>query len=267
MATKIDVPYCGPIKLGTVGPHVRGYKIALSRAAPDFYPWIPEEKGGFTNYAGRYFVAAVGKFQKRHGIPVTNTIGPRVHEKLEALPRKGYPAQHAFDAFSIKLLEDYWEQIHTTPDQRIRKNMLLAAQYWYSHRSQIAYSQYRPFQLGRPPWVPSRWDCSAFVTNVFYAGGAPDPNGRGYDRQGYTGTLSAHGVRSTLSDLDLMDLIFYGSSRRGTAAFPYGSATHVAALYAGNGKVYSLGSYPMGYYDWNYRSVNHFRHYDVTPGR
>lgn len=263
MATRVQVPYCGPIKQGTVGPHVRGYKIAISRAAPDLYPWIPESKGGFTNIAGSYFVTAVGKFQKRFGIPPTNTIGPLVHDKLETLPRKGHPAEHAFDAFAINLLENYWEAIHISPDERIRKNMLLAAQYWYSNRFQISYSQYRPFQMRKPPAIPSRWDCSAFVTNLAYAGGARDPNGRGFDGQGYTGTLSSHGTRCTLSDLELMDFIFYGFSTRGTDAFPYGSATHVAA-YAGGNKVYSLGSYPMGFYAYNYRTVNHYRHYEVN---
>lgn len=263
MATRIDVPYCGPITLGTVGPHVVGYKIAVSRAAPSKYPWITESEGGFTAYAGKYFMEAIGELQAAHGIPRTNTLGPLVHNLLETLPRKGHPTEHAFDARAIDLLTNYWDAHHISPSARIRKNMLMAAQYWYSHRGGIYYSQYRPFQMRRIPGVPTRWDCSAFVTNVYYSGNAKNPNGRAWDGLGYTGTLMSTGVRSTLSDLDLMDPIFYGFSTRGTSAFPYGSPTHVA-LWAGGNMVYSLGSYPMGYYRYNYRSINHYRHYSVV---
>jgi cell wall-associated NlpC family hydrolase len=32
-------------------------------------------------------------------------------------------------------------------------------------------------------------DCSGFATLCYYLGGAPDPNGRGYDGYGWTGSL------------------------------------------------------------------------------
>lgn len=40
--------------------------------------------------------------------------------------------------------------------------------------------------------LPVRTDCSGFVTMCAKAAGAPDPNGLGYDGQGYTGDLLSH---------------------------------------------------------------------------
>ena len=168
---------------------------------------------------------------------------------------------------AVKLAAAYWEDHHVVPEGKVREAIVSAAFYWYAHRGGIAYSQYRPFQMGKPLWKPSRWDCSAFATNCHYAGGAPDPNGRGYDHLGYTGTLCDHGTRvGSVSQLAPGDLIFYGHSRR-QAGFPSGSPTHVAVyvgVKGGRHMVISHGHYPMGYYPYNYRSdINHYRHYKV----
>lgn len=259
--TRIEVPYSRVVTPGLIGDDVKGYKRAISRAAPDLYPWAES----FTPMAGPFFVTAVKKYQKRVGLSQTGNVGPRTHDALELAARKGYPREHAFDARAVQLLTDFYEAIHVSPEQRIRNNMLRVMQFWYGYRQRIAYSQYRPFQRGRPPWVPSRWDCSGFVTCVYEAAGAANPNGRLWDGLGYTGTLMNRGTRCTLSDMELGDLIFYGYTTRNSPAFPTGSPTHVAGMYAGAGMVYSMGSYPMGFYKWNYRGVNHFRHYDVTP--
>ena len=37
--------------------------------------------------------------------------------------------------------------------------------------------------------LPLATDCSGFVTLCYFLAGAPDPNGRGYDGSGWTGTL------------------------------------------------------------------------------
>ena len=44
-----------------------------------------------------------------------------------------------------------------------------------------------------PPQFPIWADCSAFVTWCYWIAGADDPNGLGYNHQGYTGTLLSHG--------------------------------------------------------------------------
>ncbi len=240
------------------------YKIAVARAAPDLYPW---PKDGFTPYAGKHFVggnSAVWKLQGRRGIkPKTGTIGPKTHSHLEQMVAKNRPKEPAFNLYSRRLLEEYYDRTNISPEERIRREMLRVMQFWYSYRMSIAYSQYRPFQVCRPPTVPSRWDCSGFVTNVFTAAGALNPNGRANDGLGYTGTLMSRGERCSYADLDIGDLVFYGYTTRSAPAFPVGSPTHVAA-FAGGAKVYSMGSYPMGYYPYNYRGINHMRHYNVV---
>ncbi len=256
----IDVPYSRAITPGLVGNDVVAYKRAVSRAAPDLYPWPTK---GFTPFNGTFFVKAIKGLQKRHKIAQTGNIGPLTHELLERLPAKNRPKEHAFDARSIQLLTEYYELTHVSPDQRIRKAMLQAMQFWYGYRLSIKYSQARPFVVARPPKVPWGWDCSGFATNVYYAAGALNPNGRSWDGLGYTGTLMTRGMRCDLRDMEIGDMIFYGSSTRSTDAFPYGSPTHVA-VYNGQGMVYSLGSYPMGLYRYNYRGINHYRHYEVV---
>jgi hypothetical protein len=258
-----NVRFARDITRGCTGKDVVAHKRAISRAVPLRYPWHD-----FTPYAGDKFMRAVIEWKKSKRMNSIPRIGRTAHEVLERTHAKEEPKQWAFDAVAIKLAAEYYEATHVKPENKVREAIVSAAFFWYAHRGGIAYSQYRPFQVGKPPWVPNRWDCSALATNCHYAGGAPDPNGRNYDHQGYTGTLIDHGVRvSSVQALDPGDLIFYGhaGSRPG---FPSGSPTHVA-VYVGlkNGKhmVISHGHYPMSYYAYNYRSdINQYRHYKVA---
>jgi hypothetical protein len=252
-----QVKFAREIIQGMAGKDVIAHKRAISRARPDLYQWT-----AFTDYAGDFFMDAVVKWKISKGLGRERVLGGRAHESLERTHRQGSATEWAFDARAIQLAQEHWDVYTKTPEQLARETIVAAAAYWYSHRYQIAYSQYRPFQRGRPPWVPSRWDCSGFVTCCYEAGNAPDPNGRGYDGLGYTGTLMERGTTVSRYNLKPGDLVFYGSSL-GKPGFPAGSPTHVA-LYAGDGAVYSQGSFPMGFYPVAYRTINHCRTYDVT---
>jgi len=259
-----DVEFCRSLKRGMRGDDVIAHKRAVSRVNPNAYPWRE-----FTPYYGEYFEKAVKVVQRAHGITASGRIGKPTHELLERLHAKEHPTQPAFGKYEQKQCADFCAAYEKTPDEVIRDAIVAAGFYWYSHRITIAYSQARPMQLGKPPWVPSRWDCSGFVTSCHYAGGAPDPNGRGYDHEGYTGTLMSTGhAVSVVGMLEPGDLIFYGFTKHPSPAFPFGSPTHVA-LYVGrvNGvdSVLSHGHFPMSFYRYDYRPVNHYRHYDVTP--
>lgn len=250
------------IRQGMAGDDVVGHKIALSRARPDLYRWAE-----FTPVAGEFFMDAVVKWKHSRGLGTARVMGGRAHEVLERTHRQKHPAEWAFDARAIAKCQAYYDKVSITPEERIRQAIVDCAKYWYEHRMSIRYSQFRPFQMGSPLWVPSRWDCSAYVTNCHVAGGAPNPNGRANDGLGYTGTLIDNGRKVlTVDSLKKGDLIFYGSSS-GRPGFPGGSPTHVA-LYAGkvNGihMVYSMGSYPLGFYRYNYRTINQMRTYDVV---
>jgi hypothetical protein len=259
-----NVKFARDITRGCSGKDVIAHKRAISRAAPKRYPWHD-----FTPYAGDRFMRAVMEWKRSKNMNSLPRLGRTAHEVLERTHAKDKPREWAFDAVAIKLAAEYFELANVKPESKVRQAIVSSAFFWYSKRERIAYSQYRPFQVGKPLWVPSRWDCSAFVTNCHYAGGAPDPNGRNYDHLGYTGTLISHGARASgVAALEPGDLIFYGRTRYGKPGFPAGSPTHVAlyvGLRGGRHMVISNGSYPMGYYPYNYRSdINHYRRYKVA---
>jgi hypothetical protein len=90
--------------------------------------------------------------------------------------------------------------------------------------SAIQYSQQRPIDgINEPRRLPLAVDCSGFVTLCYSWTAdpkAPDPNGRGYDGIGYTGTIFANCVLISLAEARPGDLVLFG---------PY-SGEHVALL-------------------------------------
>lgn len=252
-----NVPHCRPNKVGSRGKDVIAHKRAVSRAAPDLYPWLGDK---FTPYYGTRFEEAVKAFQKRKGIkPATGNIGKETHEVLEKTQAKNKEGEWAYDDYAIKLEADFCKAFLKSD----RDVIIDSGFYWYEHRMKTMYSQYRPYEKGVPPWIPDRWDCSVFVTVCYYAGGVDDPNGRGYDGLGYTGTLMTRGERIPRGQLQPGDLIFYGYNRYERPGFPVGSPNHVA-LYVGNNMVLSMGSYPMKHVRYDYRSdINHYRTYNI----
>ena len=114
----------------------------------------------FTPLFGVYFEKAVRVLQRNHGIAPSGRIGKPTHELLERLPSKDHKRQPAFGKYEQKQCADFCASYSLTPDEKIRDAIVAAGFYWYAHRVTIAYSQLRPMQLGKPLWVPSRWDCS-----------------------------------------------------------------------------------------------------------
>jgi hypothetical protein len=238
------------------GQDIIAHKRAVSRAFPSIYD---QPIRGFSSFYGDRFVAAIKGAQLIMKLPTTGEIDKATHEALEQR-KKPTTDEWAFDDYAIWLAANYCKD---HPALTVRDKVIKAAFYWYGNRSKIAYDQYRPFQLCKPQQIPTRWDCSAFVTNCHYAGGAKDPNGRNYDGLGYTGTLISHGVRVNFRDLEPGDMIFYGFASGHKAGFPTGSPTHVA-LYVGDGDVLSMGSYPMKYLPYDYRKdINSYIHYSL----
>jgi cell wall-associated NlpC family hydrolase len=69
----------------------------------------------------------------------------------------------------------------------VRRGIVAAARWGIRKEPRIHYGQVRPFPLTRE--LPLTTDCSGFATLCYFLAGAPDPNGRGYDGYGWTGTL------------------------------------------------------------------------------
>lgn len=60
--------------------------------------------------------------------------------------------------------------------------------------------------------LPLTTDCSGFVTLCYFLAGAPDPNGRRYDGEGWTGTLLAHMTAVAPDDVQPGDVVVYGAA-------------------------------------------------------
>lgn len=241
-----NVPFARKMRPGDSGRDVIAHKRAISRAFPELYPW---PKRGFSLLYGDIFSNAVKGSCLVMGITPRRTIDLEYHEHLERRHKRRDETEWAFDQYAIKLAKDYFDAYNK---RTLRQQIVEAGFFWYKHRLTIKYDQFRPYQKCKPPQVPTMWDCSGFVTNCYYGGGASDPNGRDFDGAGYTGTLLSHGKKISVIQLKPGDLILYGYSR-GKPGFPVGSPTHVS-LFVGEGRVLSLGSYPMGYYEYTYRS-------------
>src|ERR1041385_4705411 len=76
------------------------------------------------------------------------------------------------------------------------RRAIVAKAYWaLANNGRYVYGQFRPMPASfQASDARDHIDCSTFVTLCYKAGGAIDPNGRGYDGLGYTGTLVSHGT-------------------------------------------------------------------------
>lgn len=245
-----EVAFCEEIRKGDIGAHVVSHKRAYSRAFPHLYPW-PKPGKEFSTFSGDIFMRAVRAGNRMMGV-TDNFVSERAHNALEKRHAKNKPTEWAFDSLAIAQAKQYCD---VERHKNLREKIVEAGFYWYAHRMTIFYSQARPFQMRKPPLVPTHWDCSAFVINCYYGGGASDPSGRNFSGIGYTGDLWNRGRKVTIEQARPGDLILYGFTTNPRPGFPYGSPTHVA-LYTGNYLALSLGSYPMKYLKYNYRTIN-----------
>jgi hypothetical protein len=211
------VPYTRPVKRGDTGKDCKAIKRALHKAGVG-----PATKDNqrFLDLA----VRALRNFQKHHGLKMDGVYGPLTHKRLAPY----------FDAYGAWLMGQARKM--TGPEQK-RSVIVATAMLGYRQRSLIHYTQGPARMQGvrdkiRPPAVPHYEDCSSFATWLYWVAGAPDPNGRGFDGYGFTGTMIQNGHLVGLAQLEPGDLVFYG-----TRAVP----SHVAT-YVGGGKVVSHGS-------------------------
>lgn len=186
---------------------------------------------------------AVKRFQRENNLEVDGVYGPKTHAVL---------APH-YDAYGAWLITG--EKVDVSPEEKMRSAIVDACILGYNLRAQIHYTMGNLRMWGvrnrvKPPSVPKYEDCSSFATWVYWVSGAADPNGRGYDGYGYTGTLALKGTRTNSPRPG--NLGFYGS-------YPYG---HVV-IYVGEGKCVSHGSEGGPYLLYpNYRNdFSHWRTY------
>jgi hypothetical protein len=92
-----------------------------------------------------------------------------------------------------------------------RQGMVNDCEWAIAHRTQIHYGQIRPIPVNLPAFtLPFTTDCSGFVTLMAKWSGNPDPNGNGFDGQGYTGTMLTHLTHIPLRNTWRGDLAVFG---------------------------------------------------------
>jgi len=93
----------------------------------------------------------------------------------------------------------------------LRAAIVEVAEWCVKNAGSIHYSLKRPMEgIGKPRKVPLHIDCSGFVTLCYNWAGAPDPNGTGYNGQGYTGTILNHCIPITPAAARPADLVVFG---------------------------------------------------------
>lgn len=76
-------------------------------------------------------------------------------------------------------------------------------------KTKVHYAEIRP--IPHTLKFPMTTDCSGFVTLLHQLAGAADPNGYGFNGQGYTGTLLTHGRHIVPSAVLPGDIVIYGA--------------------------------------------------------
>lgn len=161
--------------------------------------------------------------RKLLGLPLT----PTVYD--EAAWKKLAPW---FDSLAISLITP---KLSTSIERQLAWHMAL-----YNRRMSVAYSQYRPSQLGRPESI-TRADCSGSI-----AGGCA-----------WSGILPKVDWRWTNTDVQILfgtAVSSVGHAKTGDVVF-YGQGSNPSheALYIGGGRVWSFGSYPIRLLEVDYR--------------
>ncbi len=164
-------------------------------------------------------------FQRQMGLDATGQMGDSTYQALRyarvpaTLPHGGEPL---FDKVAVDLLEKAAAPPAKPPVDSVRQMIADYCRRCITNEPGWHYSQARAMtHLGRTPEAGGTCDCSGHSTGAYCAAGAPDPNGRGYDGYGYTGTLINNPKAS--SPYKVGDLALYGPSS--------GNTTHVTTCY------------------------------------
>jgi cell wall-associated NlpC family hydrolase len=171
------------IWLGDKGERVKKLQQALEKL---HYLPAGQDDGDF----GRLSERALQAFQRAYSLKADGQYGPQTRATLQKalggakphgnhtpVPNKPPPARPP----------------PPQPASGVRERIVQVARWGIAHEPSIHYAEIRPIQGLHTPWhTPLTIDCSGFVTLCYKWAGAPDPNGNGWNGDGFTGTLLQH---------------------------------------------------------------------------
>ena len=190
------------------------------------------------NY-GQKTVNDVIRFKRSYGIQGTGNLGQPTFTQLWQFANEGDRTAYL----------GYKEPPPVSSSDHIRQALVAAARWSIANAGNSRYRQIRPYP--RKLVLPFLTDCSGSTSCFYCVAGGPDPNGRGFDGQGFTGTQKSNGRRIDRDQRKPGDLVFHGNTE---------GAQHVT-MYLGGGRSYSFGSNPPGERAWDYRRVDEVRSY------
>lgn len=227
-----------PLKLGMTGADVFALQRAL-RAADC-------RKRKAAHHFGLRCRRNVKKFQKLQGLRVDGQVGDKTLARLAKY----------YDGYGIWLIRKEARIVRAAAATDKVQQSVKTAYFLLAHRDETFYTQDAYLRMRcitdriRPPRVPRWFDCSSACTWYRWVAGLPDPNGRGYDGYGFTGTMLEHGERVS-------------SPRPGDMTF-YRGPDHVV-IEVGSGMVISNGSSAGPYHlPRGYRPVYQSRRYKTS---
>jgi hypothetical protein len=119
--------------------------------------------------------------------------------------------------FADERARDLARKMIKKPNEVVRQKIRSWGEWYVQNRSRISYAQVRPYPKNGS--LPVRTDCSGSSSHILFMAGCPnDPHGRGWDGQGYTGTMYNRGNRISIgtgSNLLPGDCVFYGNQGGG----------------------------------------------------
>lgn len=250
----VSVQLSRPLHNGMRGDDVLALKRALHHAG--VYPGNPKK---FTHTFGDSTAKALRSWQRQY-----NRRHPKAKRKL-AVTGVYNPVTHMtltrarnYDQYGAWLMSQF-SPPGVLSDLQAQRKLVSLATYLISRSNMVHYSQEiegsrRRMAIVRdklhlPPLTHEIYeDCSSSVTGLYWLCHLPDPNNRGYDGYGYTGTQVANGQQIALTPgaWKIGDLLIYGPSIWDTH--------HVAMLISRGGSCFSHGQEagPLNV-PWNYR--------------
>ena len=205
MPTTQTQPATGPVAsaartLHLTNPLLEGPDVEeLQQLLAPYHPGTPD--GQF----GPATAAAVIRAKRALGYPPAQCNGSAGAQLVAYLKGEAVPADYKKRQRTV--------QTAGGKEQALRAAIVANAEWGMANEAQIHYQQLRPMDgVAHPRRLPLQTDCSGFATLCYAWAGAPDPNGAGYDGQGYTGTLLQHMQQIPLSAVKPADLVVWGAA-------------------------------------------------------